>query len=330
MHLPVVLFLTDYRGIIPQRIHEQQGLDLHILGRELSGLGYDTAMAGYHEDPLSLVDPGRPTAAIYATSQWAEYASFIRAHLSNMAAHGVTLLPSFEHALAHEDKIYQAPNSWAFGYLSHVERFLRTAPMPLVWKTPRGFGSRGVRLVRTRQEALSLAKRVLAERVLRTERGLLRRVKERVRWERGIGRVLFQEFVPHCEYDWKVLTWGDVACGLKRRNRANDFRASGSGLFEFAEVPTDVLDFAYGAQLQLGLPWGSFDVLVQQKGGTLWLADYQGVHFGLTTALKAKFHYRRDDNGGWVRREGSVPVEAAMAAAVARVWPSPAGQGPAQ
>ncbi len=43
------------------------------------------------------------------------------------------------------------------------------------------------------------------------------------------GYVYFQDFVPNNSFDIRIIVVGDKAFGIKRMNRENDFRASGSG-----------------------------------------------------------------------------------------------------
>jgi len=47
------------------------------------------------------------------------------------------------------------------------------------------------------------------------------------------SKFIVQEFIPDLSNDWKVLVFWDKYYVLRRKNRPNDFRASGSGLFSF-------------------------------------------------------------------------------------------------
>ena len=47
------------------------------------------------------------------------------------------------------------------------------------------------------------------------------------------GYVYFQEFIPNCDHDTRVVVIGDKAFAFKRLVRDNDFRASGSGYIEY-------------------------------------------------------------------------------------------------
>lgn len=45
--------------------------------------------------------------------------------------------------------------------------------------------------------------------------------------------ILLQEFIPNNNFDLRIIVVGNRACSLKRFNRENDFRASGSGLIDY-------------------------------------------------------------------------------------------------
>jgi len=57
---------------------------------------------------------------------------------------------------------------------------------------------------------------------------------------------LIQEFCRRNEQDWRINVIGDRVMGFCRKNRENDFRASGSGnIVYIEELPTDLVEFAY-------------------------------------------------------------------------------------
>ncbi|ACU58580.1 ATP-grasp domain-containing protein [Chitinophaga pinensis] len=47
------------------------------------------------------------------------------------------------------------------------------------------------------------------------------------------GYLYFQEFIPDNKYDTRLVVIGNRCFGLRRYNRENDFRASGSGKFDY-------------------------------------------------------------------------------------------------
>lgn len=319
---PHVLLITDFRGLIPQRIMHWDGYDLDVLQKTLERGGVEAKIIGAHAVSFQEHLTGNRCAAIYASSQMPNYKQYLQDIIANLHFSGVQLFPGFDHMLAHEDKAFQAlrlqrtdiaaPRSSVFGDKMHAYEFLAKASYPLVGKTASGYASRGVRLIRDEAEGKAFVKRNMRDRVLQKGRNKLTRA-----WQRAVppdpvlGLVIFQDYVPNLKGDWKVLIWGDKACGLHRENRPNDFRASGSGRIAFVDVPTDVLDFAYAALAKLDLPWGSLDIAYTDQ--QCLLLEYQAIHFGLTTAEKGLHYYVRIAPGQWQKHMGRIQIETEMA-----------------
>ncbi|MHB8111273.1 MAG: ATP-grasp domain-containing protein [Syntrophorhabdaceae bacterium] len=319
---PQVLLITDFRGLIPQRIMHWDGYDLDILKKTLEQGGVEAKILGAHAVSFRENPTENRAAAIYASSQMPIYKQYLQDIIANLHFSGVRLYPGFDHMLAHEDKAFQAfrlqrtdiaaPRSSVFGDKMHAYEFLTKASYPLVGKTASGYASRGVQLIRDEAEGKAFVNRNMKHRVLQKGRNKLTRVWQRVFPPHPVlGLVIFQEYVPNLKGDWKVLIWGDNACGLHRENRPHDFRASGSGRITFVDVPTDVLDFAYRALEKLELPWGSFDIAYTD--GQCLLLEYQAIHFGLTTAERGVHYYVRNAPGQWQKHIGKIQVETEMA-----------------
>jgi len=320
--ISLVLLITDFRGLIPQRIMAWDGYDLDKLKKEIEMTGVEVQIVGAHQiDFVSLRKWGR-VAAIYASSQDPHYKQYLQDIVATLHASGVLLFPHFEHMMAHEDKAFQAlrllttdirtPCGLAFGNKKHAYEYLAGATFPLVGKCVAGFGSRGVRLIRNVQEGKRFVDRQMSHRVLDKGRSLYLRCLHRIFKPKPVlGILLFQEFIPHLEGDWKILIWGDVACGIFRQNRKNDFRASGGGRNHFIDIPDHVLDFARGVLDKLDLPWGSLDI--GYDGRQCYLIEYQGLHFGLTTAEKGLFYFVRNSDGVWGKKLGRIQIESEMA-----------------
>jgi glutathione synthase/RimK-type ligase-like ATP-grasp enzyme len=318
---PLLLLLTDYRGLIPQRIMAWDGLDLEIIRAGVEGAGIAVQVAGAHEIDLRAICGMGRVGVLYASSQEPRYKQYLQGIAAELSEGGCVLYPRLAHLLAHEDKAYQAqrvarvgleaPRTWVFGDREHAFAFLASARYPLVGKAPSGFGSSGVRLLRSEREARCFVQDLMVHRSLAKGRPLWKRAWQRLcKPSFSLGLVILQELVPGLAGDWKVLVWGDAICGVFRDNRAKDFRASGSGRLRFLEIPTQVLDFAHRAVVALELPWASLDIGFD--GVRCHLLEYQGLHFGLTTSERATFHYVRDQTG-WRRLDGKLPLEEKIA-----------------
>lgn len=129
----------------------------------------------------------------------------------------------------------------------------------------------------------------------------------------GFGSFVVQKFVPNLEGDWKVIIVGDAVAVLYRRVRENDFRASGSGMFEFNDPKESLLNFALAIKKKLDTPWVSLDIA--EKNNHFVLLEFQTTHFGTLTVDKAPFHFLYN-KGNWKREVGPVDMEFHLAEAI--------------
>jgi hypothetical protein len=162
----------------------------------------------------------------------------------------------------YDDKIAQSylleaagvpiPRTWVWYDADAACDWASTASYPLVLKLAAGAASANVRLVRSSDEARWWIERLfsmvvrtldpsefkplgLRARVRHAGRVLLRGEPKRMKdngYEPQTGYVLFQEFLPNNPFDTRVTAIGNRAFAIRRFNRANDFRASGSGMFD--------------------------------------------------------------------------------------------------
>jgi glutathione synthase/RimK-type ligase-like ATP-grasp enzyme len=172
--------------------------------------------------------------------------------------------------------------------------WLETAELPLVFKLRNGAGSANVRLLRSRAEARALATRMftgglrtdhmpgsvsfrfrqerLGKFLERSGKALLERMGLRAHklldWQRQKNYVIFQRFLDGNEYDTRVVVIGDRALAVRRRNRKDDFRASGSGLLEYAPEDIDprFLKTAFAVSGHFGFQSMAYDFLLGPGG----------------------------------------------------------------
>ncbi len=318
---PLLLLLTDYRGLIPQRIMAWDGLDLDVIRKLTQSSGVQVLPVGAHEFDFQLLQGRSRVGVLYASSQEPRYKQYLQGIVAELAEGGAVLYPGLAHLLAHEDKAYQAhrirrlgleaPRSWVFGSREHAVAFLKTATYPMVGKTADGWGSTGVRLLQNEREAERFVQRQMVHRSFDKGRPRWKRALQRVvKPARSLGLVILQELVVGLEGDWKILIWGDAACGMFRCNRAKDFRASGGGKLKEIEIPRGVLDFAYRTREALGLPWASFDIGF--RDGRCYLLEYQAIHFGLSIRERARSYYVKGQDG-WREVQGKLPLEEKVA-----------------
>lgn len=92
------------------------------------------------------------------------------------------------------------------------------------------------------------------------------------------GYLLFQEYVPNKGFDIRVVVVGDRLVSLKRLNRKDDFRASGSGKIEFPNehLGTKYRELAFQTFDKLKVPAMGFD-FIEDLNGKVYLIE---ISFG--------------------------------------------------
>ncbi len=167
---------------------------------------------------------------------------------------------------------------------------------PLVSKIKTGSASIGVRLLKNEKEALRFLKKAFS-------RGI------RYFWhgDRQKDYVFFQDYMDNMGYDLRIITAGEALFGYYRYPRKHDFRASGSGLWTFTELPQDALKLAQKVKKTLGLTDCSVDFL-RDKNGRLHI-----IEVSLFTLISSPAQaivndrpgfYKQNSDGTFIFREG--------------------------
>ncbi|WP_022964352.1 hypothetical protein [Halopseudomonas pelagia] len=236
----------------------------------------------------------------------------IRAYIKDviyLLAKRCTVVPEYESLLAHENKGFQ--QLWRYenkiGGLSGDYFFDKDdlpQEYPYVYKSVTGAGSKDVYLVKNdadRKKVSSKEFRVSSKRKIIK---ILQRFKissseysEYLYRHKGFGLGVWQEFISNLKCDYKVLVYGQKYYVLTRQVRKGDFRASGSGNFDYASVASEVLEYARRIFQSLNVPFASLDIAEQK--GNCFLIEYQCTHFGPYTILNSDGYYERDSFASW-------------------------------
>ena len=204
---------------------------------------------------------------------------------------GILVFPSTPTCWHYDDKVGQkyllesigAPliPTWVFTNRAEAEEWIAQATWPKVFKLRCGASAENVRLVRSASQAEALCRKAfgpgfagsagylydaairlqtttdwrdLLEKIKRAPRSLAQTLARRRYTPRQRHYVLFQEFMPGNDFDTRVTIIGNRAFGAMRRNRANDFRASGSGdcLFDPEGVDRRCVPIAFRVAERVG------------------------------------------------------------------------------
>lgn len=227
-------------------------------------------------------------------------------------------------------------------------RWIEGAGFPKVFKLARGAGGANVRLVPDAAAARRLARRAFGSgfapvagyqrdlgtraRKARAAGGMLAGVRRipatlaRIRaanaaLPRERGYVYFQDFVPGAEYDIRVVVLGRRALAYTRNVRPGDFRASGSGDFDFRQerIPPAALTAAFETTRRLGARALAFDFVVDARGQPVLLEV--SYAFGITGLLRCTSHV--DEGLRW-HPGGLRPEDAILMDVLEEIHPLPA------
>jgi hypothetical protein len=224
------------------------------------------------------------------------------------------LIPSKNILRCHENKGYQEFYKEILGidslkgyYFNNdtvdYNYIVRNYTYPLVLKKIDGSGSRGVKLINTEAE---LQKNIDSFKVSTHIRFMIFLRENfykllcinfseiKLNYYKDYSNFVIQEFIPNLRFDFKVLIFLDKYYALKRNINKNDFRASGSGSFEFIEIEDSLLDYSKYIFDKFNEPFMSLDICVDNS--KYYLIEYQGIHFGQYTQIHAKGYYSLVNN----------------------------------
>lgn len=184
--------------------------------------------------------------------------------------------------------------TWVFWNKEESLAFLSTASFPLVFKLSVGAGSSHVVKVDTVGEARQWVDKMFDTGVFpyRTELArkdtfgsslyrFLRTMKRALQGREFIdsgsyhllqkGYTYFQKFIPGNGHDIRISVIGHRAFGYIRKNRKDDFRASGSGNFDVSPVniPIEAVRIAHEISTRMGFQTMAYDFLLDESANPI-------------------------------------------------------------
>jgi glutathione synthase/RimK-type ligase-like ATP-grasp enzyme len=190
----------------------------------------------------------------------------------------ILVFPDFWTTFLFDDKLGQkylfesleipSPQTYVFYERDKAFQWSKTAKYPIVFKLRCGAGAQNVQLVRSASNAKKLITKafssgysrknkwgIIKDRYIKLTRdktsisfvGLINsiyqyfipKIDQRI-IPKEIGYIMFQEFLPNNDFDIRLIVLGNRCFGIKRYNRKNDFRASGSGFIDYNVDKIDI------------------------------------------------------------------------------------------
>lgn len=319
-----IYLLKDYKGFFGSKQKSEayrSGMNLELLERYF--MEYEFSVNFIHFDEVDVkTDKYKNQYVLYTSSEDVRYyyKDYIEDIIYALELKGAKVIPRFKFLRANNNKVFMelmrdilypssSLQSKNYGTLESLLRNLHQIQYPVVLKTAKGAMSKGVFLARNEMELIKYAKKIASTRNWWKELWDIKNaIKHRGKFtfnSKYRNKFIVQKFIPSFKNDWKVLVYGNKIFTLKRNFRENDFRASGSGLFEFEEqVPQSMLEYAFQCQKVLDLPHISLDI--GYDGNEYILIEFQALYFG-TKTLEWSPHYFERINEDWqIIRESTV------------------------
>jgi glutathione synthase/RimK-type ligase-like ATP-grasp enzyme len=197
------------------------------------------------------------------------------------------------------------PATHIFYDLAAAAEFIENASFPQVFKTHVGSSANGVEILRTKRQALRLAKR-LFDRYYLKKNEFDNRSRE---W----GYMFVQEYLAGAK-EHRILKIGDSWFGYQKGKTEKQTFFSGSGVQHHIDPPKVLLDFCYDIAEKFHFTTMNFDVFENERGE--YLVNELQTWFGSNNPSQMYIdgvpgRYRKLD-GQWVFEPGLFNVHGSM------------------
>lgn len=276
---------------------------------------------------------------LYQTSEskGSFYKKYIEDIIFFLEKQGAIVLPKYEYLKAHHNKVYmemmrtrfsddslKTINSKCFGSWKDARNF--ETNFPVVVKLASGAGSSGVFLIKDkksyykciRDKGSLIYSDNMGTLFISFTKNIIKKLKRKISASSSgylknntltlSKSIVVQTFIDGLKGDYKVLIFGKRYYTLYRKNRDNDFRASGSGkLYEVAENEHEgLLNFARKITFEIDFPILGIDIGYDMK--EYHLIEFQMIHIGPYT-LQSSNYWHEFHNGKWIRFNGVSDLE---------------------
>ena len=328
-----ILLLIDYRKQFYSSTKEREGgMDLELLKKYFNRQNHELDIKYFHEIDFRK-DNYAGVPVLYQSSEdpGLKYKDYIEDILAGFLYQGAILIPDFFKFRAHHNKVFmeiyrdlsnypdiQKIKSKVFGTLEDCLNYSKKIQFPAVLKPSEGSKSNGVKLAHNAKQLKFQACQISSSPTIANIKRYLKNLFDKKGYKKtspNRKKFIVQNFIPNLNGDYKILVYSDKYYILHRKNRDNDFRASGSGKLSFPDCPPkELLDYAEKIFKYFNVPFISIDVAEIKK--TYYLLEFQFLSFGQYTLEKSKFYWKKN-NGNWNKIEESTILEEQFAKSIA-------------
>lgn len=261
-----------------------------------------------------------------ASSYYKEKIFFLENYMGKLVVPNYSTIWHFESKVA-QSYIFkyfdiEVPNTYVtFSYSDALES-LSKLNLPLVFKKSFGASSSNVRLVRKRKLAIRLLQRIFCQQMWDDAKCrykssislIMANINKHWFWAKVLQKILgeerynvayWQEFIPENPADLRINVIGDrYALGFWRRNRPNDFRASGSGRIDYqTEIPEQAIRYCLGINRKMNFDSMAYDLLFTKNDKVVVEMSYSYVDFYVH---KIGNYFEMLPDGKLMKRDGNV------------------------
>ena len=257
--------------------------------------------------------------------------------LYSLELSGIKVFPDFRTTWHFDDKIGQkyflesikAPmvSSYVFYSKSKTRDWINKTSFPKVFKLRGGAGSMNVFLAKNKNKAISLTNKAFGKGF--DSLNWKYRFNEEIRkFKEGEGRIknllglifilfkkypndyskfvgnekgyaYFQDFIPDNKFDIRVIVIGDKAFAIKRMNRKDDFRASGSGtiIYKKEEINERCIEIAFEVNKKIQAQCIAYDFVFDSENNPLIIE----ISFAFSPSGYDKCEGYWDSNMNWYK-----------------------------
>ncbi len=312
-----IIALIDHKGRFETKIYDdpyRSGVNKDLIRKYFLNFGYEIQFITFPEiDFRNELLKGQ--IFLYCSSEDKDgfYKSYIEDIVLGLKLAGATVIPDYIYLKAHNNKLFMEVlrdingqnklkniKSYYFGTIEDLKlnKDLFTHG-EFVIKPAMGAMSKGVTNGSGFTKILKQSKKISKSPFYIGEiKDFLRKFIHSGYIRDSIFRRKFmvQNMIQGLEGDWKILIYGDKYYVLKRKNRKNDFRASGGGLLSYERVlPEGLLSFSKTVYESFNVPNLSIDVGF--NGESFYLIEFQSLYFGTYTIEKSEFYFIKGKNG---------------------------------
>lgn len=319
----LVIFVDDDNNFLIQ-INKNglyESMDLERLILEFEKLGYVVEKKFFSDFNPNDNYKGVPILYHITEDAFVLYKSYVEDIINFLQKQGAIMMPNCDYARAHHNKVYMEMLRSEFDdeelktiktkFFGNAEEALNASEKieyPAVIKPASGAGSWGVSLAYNASEYKEKVKNICRGTFYRTGKEWLKIVVKKFllaahvreyKFDKFFSKLIVQTFVPNLNGDYKVLYFADKYYTLKRLNRDNDFRASGSGkLFPVPDEEVEgLLNFAKKVVNQIDFCMIGMDIGFD--GEKYHLLEFQMVHMGPYTLTRSEYYHVNNQDGTW-------------------------------